>query len=47
MNIDELREEIDAIDSELTSLLERRMGVSTQIGEYKKERGLKVYDAGK
>lgn len=45
MNIDELRREIDSIDTELTSLLEKRMGVSAQIGEYKKERGLKVYDA--
>lgn len=45
MNIDELRKEIDTIDNQLTSLLERRMNVSTQIGEYKKERGLKVYDA--
>ncbi len=45
MNIDELRKEIDSIDAELTSLLERRMGVSTAIGEYKKQNGLKVYDA--
>lgn len=45
MNIDELRKEIDSIDAELTSLLEKRMCVSTAIGEYKKQNGLKVYDA--
>lgn len=37
-----LRGEIDDIDAELLQLLARRMNVSTQIGEYKKEKGLTV-----
>ena len=37
-----LRGEIDDIDDELLQLLARRMNVSTQIGEYKKEKGLTV-----
>lgn len=37
-----LRSEIDDIDDELLQLLARRMNVSTQIGEYKKEKGLTV-----
>ena len=44
MDIEKLREEIDKIDSDLTSLLEKRMNVSKSIGEYKRENGLKVYD---
>lgn len=37
-----LRGEIDDIDDELLQLLARRMNVSSQIGEYKKEKGLTV-----
>lgn len=37
-----LRGEIDDIDAELLQLLARRMNVSGQIGEYKKEKGLTV-----
>lgn len=37
-----LRSEIDDIDDELLQLLARRMNVSGQIGEYKRERGLTV-----
>ena len=37
-----LRSEIDDIDDELLQLLARRMNISTQIGEYKKEKGLTV-----
>lgn len=37
-----LRSEIDDIDDELLQLLARRMNVSDQIGEYKKEKGLTV-----
>lgn len=37
-----LRSEIDDIDDELLQLLARRMNVSGQIGEYKKEKGLTV-----
>ena len=37
-----LRSEIDDIDDELLQLLARRMNVSSQIGEYKKEKGVAV-----
>ena len=37
-----LRGEIDDIDDELLQLLARRMNVSSQIGAYKKEKGLSV-----
>ena len=37
-----LRSEIDDIDDELLQLLTRRMNVSGQIGEYKREKGLTV-----
>ncbi len=45
MNIDELRKKIDEIDANLTELLEKRMEVSGKIGEYKKQNGLKIFDA--
>lgn len=44
-DIKELREKIDGIDRELQRLFEERMAVSKAVGEYKKERGLPVYDA--
>lgn len=37
-----LRSEIDDVDDELLQLLARRMNVASQIGEYKKEKGLAV-----
>ena len=37
-----LRSEIDDVDDELLQLLARRMNVSSQIGEYKKEKGLAI-----
>lgn len=37
-----LRSEIDDIDDELLQLLARRMNVASQIGEYKKQKGLTV-----
>ena len=37
-----LRSEIDDIDAELLQLLARRMNVSGQIGEYKKQKGITV-----
>ncbi len=41
----ELRERIDGIDSKLLKLYEERMDVVRQIGQYKIENGLPVYDA--
>jgi len=44
MTIDELRQEIDRIDSELLRIFNRRAGLALEIGIIKKERGLPVYD---
>lgn len=41
-HLTELRFEIDRIDTELLSLLSRRMQISREIGIYKKENGLSV-----
>ena len=44
-DIKKLREKIDSIDSQLLRLYEERMDVVREIGEYKKENNLPVYDA--
>lgn len=44
MNIDELRNEIDATDKELVALFVKRMGISAQIAAYKKDAGKPVLD---
>ena len=44
MSIDELRQEIDSIDSELLRIFNRRAGLALKIGEIKKGLGLPVYD---
>ncbi len=41
----ELRQEIDSIDREIVSLFCRRMGVSAEVADYKRERGMAVLDA--
>ncbi|MCI2061525.1 MAG: chorismate mutase [Eubacteriaceae bacterium] len=43
-NLDLLREEIDAIDTELIELFKRRLGTAGRIAEYKKANGLPVAD---
>lgn len=45
MDLVTLRAEIDAIDRELVSLLERRMDVAADIASYKQANGLPVLDA--
>ena len=45
MDLIDLREKIDVIDDELLRLFVERMGVSRQIGLYKKEHGIPVMDA--
>lgn len=42
MNLDELRHEIDVVDDELTELFVKRMNLSREIAEYKKEKGIPV-----
>lgn len=43
MDISMLRDGIDAIDQQLTSLFLQRMALSAQIGAYKKEQGLPIH----
>ncbi len=47
MNIDELRNEINAVDEQLVSLFEKRMKIAGEIATYKKENQLPVYDRGR
>jgi chorismate mutase len=44
MTIDEIRQEIDRIDSELLRIFNRRAALALEIGEIKKGLGLPVYD---
>lgn len=41
--LDELRSQIDALDSELVDLLARRADVTRQVGEYKSQTGMPIY----
>ena len=41
--LNELRQQLDYIDSELVEILGRRMAVSRQIGQYKKEHSMPVF----
>lgn len=43
-DLSQLRTEIDRIDTQLFQLFSERVDVATQIGAYKREHGLKVYD---
>ena len=44
MTIDDIRQEIDSIDSDLLRIFNRRAELALHIGELKKELGLPVYD---
>ena len=44
MSLDQLRHEIDAIDTQLVELLAKRQSVTTKVGEYKKQVGKAIYD---
>lgn len=44
MDINELRNQIDSIDNELTELFEKRMRTAAAIADYKRENGLPVSD---
>ncbi len=44
MTIDDIRQEIDSIDSELLKTFNRRAELALKIGEIKKGLGLPVYD---
>lgn len=43
MDIKELREEIDRIDSELVQLFVKRMGISAQVAAYKRANNLPIH----
>ncbi len=47
MDINDLRLQIDAIDDQLVKLFVQRMAVSEQIGAYKKENKLPIFDPGR
>jgi chorismate mutase len=44
LTIDEIRQQIDDLDSDLLSMFNRRALLALQIGRIKKTRGLPVYD---
>jgi chorismate mutase len=44
-DLDALRNEIDDIDHKILDLVARRIAAVVQIGDYKRARGLAVYDA--
>ena len=44
MDLTELRGQIDAIDDELVRLFRARMDIAAQVADYKKERGLPIFD---
>ncbi len=44
MDLNNARIEINNIDKEIVHLLEKRFNVVTEIGQYKKENNLSVYD---
>jgi chorismate mutase len=47
MNIDDLRSEIDRLDSELLRIFNQRASLALRIGELKKEVGLPIFDPGR
>ena len=44
LDLDELRRGIDAVDRQILKLLHERMALVLAVGEYKRERGIPVYD---
>jgi len=46
-NLNELRRQIDGIDDELLSILNKRMRISREIGQYKKEHNMQVLQTGR
>ena len=43
MDLNELRVEIDKIDSELVKLFTARMDIAAQVAEYKKQNNMTIY----
>lgn len=44
MNLDDIRNDIDLVDSQLINLLEQRMDLVSQVATYKKLTGVRVLD---
>jgi chorismate mutase len=44
LDLDELRRGIDAVDQQILKLLHERIRLVMQVGEYKRQRGIPVYD---
>lgn len=44
MTLEECRKEIDALDKELTHILEQRMKVVAKVAAYKKENHMEIFD---
>lgn len=44
LDLDELRRSIDAVDQQILKLVHERVRLVMQVGEYKRERGIPVYD---
>ena len=45
MELSELRKQIDSIDEELVTLFKKRMNVSAEVAEYKRQTGMNVLDS--
>ena len=43
MNLQEIRQQIDAVDMELVRLFRQRMALSAQVADYKKANDLPIY----
>jgi len=44
LSLEELRGSIDEVDKKILELLHRRLALVMAVGEYKRERGIPVYD---
>jgi chorismate mutase-like protein len=44
LDLEELRRGIDAVDQQILKLLHERVRLVVAVGEYKRERGMPVYD---
>ncbi len=45
IDLSEIRKEIDEVDNKLLELFEYRMGLSLKVADYKREKGMPVYDS--
>lgn len=45
--LEQARQEINAVDEQMAALFERRMRAAGQVAAYKKERGLPILDKGR